>query len=467
MVRKKKNISRLLIIVILAVSLPVTIFAFIRYQPYVSQGFGSIFGTKANITINLTDSYPFPVVPWSHLAQGGEEQGGMLAPVVSQVANLTPQYIRLDHVFDFYNVVGRSPDGVLTFNWTKLDTELRTITRSGAKPFIALSYMPSVISSGSEIDTPRDWAEWQTCVKAMIEHVSGQSGLNIGNVYYEVWNEPDLFGKFTVNGSKNYLTLYRYAALGATDARNVQNFKFGGPGTTGHYQNWAAGLLDYASKNRLRLDFYSWHRYSKTLGVYEDDITAAKQVLVGYPQYKDVELIITESGYDSENNKANDGTITAIHTLALYAATFQKIDRLFHFEIKDGPGDKQFWGRWGILTHENFGNPVPKPRYRAFEFLNKMRGQFYPVYGQGSWVKAIASTTNGITRVLVVNYDPAGRHSEKVPISFVNMPAKTFTYRRTNFMGRSEERSVSINGTNWNTQETFAPNTAAILEIIQ
>ena len=43
-------------------------------------------------------------------------------------------------------------------------------------------------------DEPRDWAEWQMTVKATIEHYSGTKGKNIPGVYYEVWNEPDLFG---------------------------------------------------------------------------------------------------------------------------------------------------------------------------------------------------------------------------------------------------------------------------------
>jgi hypothetical protein len=47
----------------------------------------------------------------------------------------------------------------------------------------------------------------------------------------------------------------------------------------------------------------------------------------------------------------------------------------------------------------------------------------------------------------------------------VNLPSKTFTYRKKIFQGRTEERRETITGENWNVQEEMAPNTAVILEL--
>ncbi len=461
-IKKYQNkFTRLTLVIIVLVALPITVFAFVQYRPELNQAFTNVFGTKANLVVTITTPSPLTQIPWAHLAQGGEEPGRMLLPVVSQIKTLRPQYIRIDHVFDFYDVVHRTETGSLSFDWTKLDPEIRTINQTGAKPFLSVSYMPSAISSGSETDIPRDWGEWRQCVQALVEHVSGRSGLNITDTYYEVWNEPDLFGHFSVS---TYLSLYRYAAIGAAQARNVQNFKFGGPATTGFYKNWMQGLLKMAQDNHLRLDFISWHRYSKTVGIYEEDLAAARSIISSFPEYQNAELLITEAGYDSANNPANDGALSAIHTLAMYSATFQKINRLFMFEIKDGPSDKQYWGRWGILTHEKYG-VVPKPRYRAIEFLNKMRGSWYPVYGQGTWVHAFATVEGRITRLLVVNYDPAGKHTENVPISFVNLGFSTFSTRRIDFSGKVERNTVTIPGKDWSFEALMLPNTAAIFEL--
>jgi hypothetical protein len=463
---KSRIQTKLIVLVLLLAALPLSIFAFITYKPFVSFGIGSLFGTNANLVVNLTNSAPVAEVSWANLAQGGEERDGMLGDVIPQVRTLRPDYIRIDHVFDFYDVVSRDGSGNLQFSWTGLDRELKAITDSGAKPFVSISYMPHAISSGSEIDNPVNWDDWRKSVAALVSHISGTGGLNISNVYYEVWNEPDLFGKFSINGTKSYLTLYRHAALGAADARSVNAFKFGGPATTGMYPDWMSGLLNYTNANNLRLDFLSWHRYSRTIAVYDDDITAVKQVLVNYPQYKDIELIISEAGYNSDLDSGNDGQIAALHTMAMYASTFQKINKVFTFEIKDGPGEKQYWGRWGLLTNEKFGAPIPKSRYRAIEFLNRMRGDWYPVYGQGTWVKAVATTNNNVIRILLVNYDPAGLHNENVPISLVNLPSQTFTLRRTNFLGNSSDQPVTLTESNLSITEPMQPNSAKILEII-
>lgn len=462
--RKKDPKTQLLLIVFVMAALPLSIFALLAGTNLISRGFSSFVGTEANITVNLTDSYPF-TPPWSHLSQGGEERDGMIGDVVKETKALSPTYIRIDHVFDFYDVVGRNTDGTLNYNWTKLDSEITAIRSTGALPFISISYMPSAISSGSEIDTPRDWNEWRQVVRALIEHISGTNGLNINNVYYEVWNEPDLFGGFTVSGQKNYLPMYRFAALGAQDARNTRPFKFGGPAITAFYPAWATSLLTMTSQENLRMDFFSWHRYSKDLTVFETDITKAKESLISFPQYADLELVISESGFDSNNNPANDGNLSAIHTLALYATTFDKIEKLFHFEIKDGPGPSQYWGRWGLLTHEKYGTPVAKPRYQALSFLNQMRGEFFPIYGLGSWVKGFATKDGETIRLLLVNYDLNGLHTENVPVSFVNMPYNAFTYTRKNFLGNVETNDVTIASTNWTFVETMKPNTAAIIEI--
>jgi hypothetical protein len=48
------------------------------------------------------------------------------------------------------------------------------------------------------------------------------------------------------------------------------------------------------------------------------------------------------------------------------------------------------------------------------------------VSGEGSWVKSIASMDDkGNLKIMVVNYDPKGSHSEAVPMTFENLPRET------------------------------------------
>ena len=231
---------------------------------------------KANIIVDvLKTSGPFPD-RWKALAQGGEEAGvRMLEPVVPQVAELYPRFIRIDHIYDFYDVVSRDSSGALAFNFDKLDLTVCDIYHTGAKPFFSLGYMPPTMADdGSLIGKPKSWPEWSLLVQKTIERYSGRNTvLPCGglydfwktDIYYEVWNEPDLetFGKWRYqSGGKSYSDLYLYSVRGADKAQNVFPFKMGGPVTTALYKNWIQQFLNYVTRNNLRLDFISWHHYS-------------------------------------------------------------------------------------------------------------------------------------------------------------------------------------------------------------
>jgi len=388
---------------------------------------------KANIVIDTTKTLgPFPD-RWKALAQGGEEKGRMLGNVVSQIAGLYPRYIRLDHIYDYYDVISRNNKGSLVFNWNKLDETVCDIYHAGAKPFFSLGYMPPVISSdGSLISEPKDWNEWSTVVQKTIEHYSGKDNRLCGqitgfwktDVYYEVWNEPDLetFGKWSLyGGSKDYKLLYSYSVLGAQNAKRVYPFKLGGPATTALYQNWIQVFLDYVNANNLRLDFLSWHHYSKKTDDYTDDMINLNSYLTPekYRKYQRLPRIISEWGYDSEPNPIADTDIGAAYTIAsIHNFIDYGFEMAFLFEIKDGPSP-----RWGILSY----NGIEKPRYSSLKLLNLLEGKKLLVNGEGIYIDALASTSPEKTTVVLVNYDENNKNTELVPVTLTNLNPGKYT----------------------------------------
>jgi hypothetical protein len=330
-------------------------------------------GEPANLIVD-TQSLIGPLSrPWRNLAQGGETADWQITPLESQLAALNPEYVRIDHVYDFYvNVSGTS--GSLTFDWSKLDSLLRQIQALGAKPFISLSYMPPAISTGDITDIPQNWSDWSLVVQRTVEHISGSAGLNLADVYYEVWNEPDLFGQWKTYGAKNYLTLYQSAALGAARATNIRPFKLGGPATTAFYPNWASNLFKFVIDNNLRLDFFSWHRYSADITTYLEDVGGLSLVLERYPQFFNIEKIITEAGHNSRNDPGFDTGYAAAHTLSLSRSLTGLVDRIFTFEIQDGkdPAGQALWGRWGLFTHPDFGG-YPQTSLRCLSSSRKIK----------------------------------------------------------------------------------------------
>jgi xylan 1,4-beta-xylosidase len=186
-------------------------------------------------------------------------------------------------------------DGRLTLRLTGLDGS-GVILATGAKPFLSLSYMPEVISTGDMIAPAKDWNEWGQVVQATIEHYSGRGAMNIDGVIYEVWNEPDLFGSYKTYGDKNYFDMYTASVRAAGRARGANPFEIGGPATTGLYQNWEERMIKYVDANNLRMDFLSWHRYSYDLEQYERDAKQARKWAENIPALVNLKFYVTGVG---------------------------------------------------------------------------------------------------------------------------------------------------------------------------
>jgi beta-xylosidase len=432
------NLTRVISILSLLIFLPFLMYGAIMIKDTLRSRAS---GTKASITVNASETVGTVSMDFMKcLAQGGEEAGDMIMPVFDQTKALSPQFIRIDHIYDHYDVVGRNGAG-LTFNWSKLDQFVDTITKVGAKPILALSYMPSVIAKdGVIINVPNDWNEWATVVRKTVEHYSGRGEKNMGGVYYEVWNEPDLdqFGSWKQSGEKNYFTLYRYAAQGAQSASNVNQFFIGGPATTGMYATWMINL----ARSGMRVDFYSWHTYQKDANRFSQDqknLVAALLPInaLGKP------MIISEFSFDGGKNILYSGNYAAAHTIAVARELIAAGPMAAcTFEIKDGPNDANDAG-WGLIRNESRGKTT-KPRYAVFPFLNRMNGTRLGLVGEGTWVGGFAIKSNQTYRILLVNFDQYNASTEEfVPLTIAHLPAGSYTVKTDRLFG-GDDPTVTV-----------------------
>jgi xylan 1,4-beta-xylosidase len=431
----------------------------------IREFFSQASGEPANIVVDTQAVLgPMPR-PWRNLAQGGEAFDWRLEPLVPKVKALKPEYIRIDHIYDFYDIVKGTP-GNLTFDFSKMDPVVDDILATGAKPYIALSYMPPAIASGDIVSAPKNWADWQLVVQKTIEHYSGTKG--ISDIYYEVWNEPDLFGGWKYYGDKSYLTLYTYSARGAANARNVKPFKLGGPGITALYKNWFHALAKHAVNNNLRLDFFSWHRYNLDIDQYKQDMTEARTWLADYPQLEPtLELHITEWGHDSNNHAGYDSGYGAAHTVAGAIEMVGIVQRAFAFEIQDGPdpAGQTNWGRWGMFTAVKAG-ATAKPRYYALQMLDSIGDQRLSLQGKGYWVKGLAArNAAGNTEVLLANYDRNAKHVETVPVTFTNILPGSYTVTKKFLSGQLTTEKVATTAAALQINVAMPVNSVAKIEL--
>src|SRR5687768_1567677 len=107
-----KNFRRALFVIGITISLFLAMYL-VSQRTYF---FGKAAGVEANLVIDTSVALGVKS-HWKSFAQGGEESKPMLGgSVTNLVKNLQPEYIRLDHIYDFYEVAGRGPSGELTFN---------------------------------------------------------------------------------------------------------------------------------------------------------------------------------------------------------------------------------------------------------------------------------------------------------------------------------------------------------------
>ncbi len=387
---------------------------------------------SANIVIDTNNTIQPITQPWNSFAQGGEEPPPMLSSTVPLMRKLSPRYIRLDHIYDYYSIV-KPNNNTFTYDFTTLDKTIDDIISSGAIPFLSLSYMPhDFTSSGTVIDYPSDWNFWKDLVKATITHISGKSFRNLSNVYYEVWNEPELpqFGNFRLNGNKDYRLLYFYTALAASEVQNVNKFYIGGPAVGSYYSNWVNEFLSYIEQNNLRFDFYSWHRYSKNPSIYSSDAKNIRKDLANFPKYRNVPLVLSEWGIDSENTTINNGNIAAAYTVSAISQFQDDINLAFTFEVKDGPPPNG--GKWGLISHEKDSNPLSlKPRFHAFDALSKIKGQRISTSGDGTYVKILASKSQNSIFAILTNFDFSVKNTENVPVTFTGLSPQSYNLKYT------------------------------------
>lgn len=409
-------------------------------------------GTPANIVVDTQNpgSNLSPSL-WQNLAQGGEEPTDMIKPVINQLRLLKPQLIRLDHLFDYYQV----DQGNGQYDFSRLDGAINSIIATGARPLLSLSYTP-------DSKEPSDWNQWNNLVKATAHRYSVEK--NISGIYYEVWNEPDLFGDWHYAKSPNYSTLYINSARAVSQGAKGSLYKVGGPATTGYYTNWVKSLFATASKNNVPLDFISWHKYSKNISDYLKDFDDLNKILSDYPQYFNIERLITEIGPNSEPDSWYDNQLSGIHLISLCTQLSGKIHRLFTFEAIDGPSPRSDKSSgWGILTHDG----KTKPRYSALLFLNRISGPRLPSTGDGTWVTSFSTKKGSTIQSLIVNYDPSLNHSETTPITYQALTRGRYQLTISPYQGTSRNKTITVTSSTYTENLYLEPNTAYLLELIK
>jgi xylan 1,4-beta-xylosidase len=291
----------------------------------------------------------------------------------------------------------------------------------GMKPFVELSFMPSILASGDKtvfhyrgnVTPPKDYAQWAMLIRKLVAHWVERYGLaEVRQWFFEVWNEPNL-DAFGSGKQEDYFKLYRYTveAIKSVDSA----LKVGGPATAANA--WIDDFIGFCKQNGLHADFISTHHYpTDAFGEPGDDTEAQLSKSRRSVLRDETREVRRKAGdrpvYYTEwctSSNPRDPMHDEPYAAAFITKTIMEANGLVQgysywtfsdiFEENYFPS-VPFQGGFGLLNIHG----IAKPAYRAYELLHALGTEMMTVEGAHPTVDAWVVRGAGSATVLLTNY---------------------------------------------------------------
>ncbi len=274
-------------------------------------------------------------------------------------------------------------------------------------------------------------------IKKYIKRFSCDNKLNI---WYEVWNAPDL-DDFFLGRKQDYLNIYRACAeaVKELEAQYKIQIPIGGPSVSWWFQaidgntiatpekSLVYSLIRFCYSYKLPLDFVSWHAYSTdpkvddeaTIYKKRNNIKLIRDWLRSFHFNRNTPIIVSEWNFDSGANiipeRAANANVAASYIPARLLNMHRAgIDRSCFFSLEDIQDNKE-----GVVRNVGLFrcNPdsykyykiEPKSMYEAYRALARLGRELFlsSLKLQDEFVGVIATKEKDSLAILFYNYiDP-------------------------------------------------------------
>lgn len=206
---------------------------------------------------------------WEHTVGSGHATLALRADWQAQMKvahdELGMRHVRFHGILDddMGTLIGEGD--TLFYSFFNTDQIFDFLLSIGMKPFVELSFMPSILASGEQtvfhykanVSPPRDLAQWAVLIRKLVSHWVNRFGVaEVRQWFFEVWNEPNLTA-FGSGKQSDYFELYRYAVEAIKSVDKM--LKVGGPATAANA--WIDDFVTFCKTNDLPADFVSTHHY--------------------------------------------------------------------------------------------------------------------------------------------------------------------------------------------------------------
>jgi len=280
---------------------------------------------------------------------------------------------------------------------------------------------------------PQDLRAFKELIKNTIQNLSCQKRYNI---WYEIWNAPDL-DDFFLGRKQDYFNLYRQAAavIKELEANTKIHIPLGGPSVSWWFQNFEGNniltpersfiyeLIKFCYSYRLPLDFITWHGYTTDPRA-ESENTKYKKTTAGlirdwlsYFNFdRNTPLIVDEWNFDRDANvlpeREENSYICASYIPSRINNMYKAgIDYQIYFSLEDFQNNKEAVTRnVGIFSFDPERTEykgAPKSIYNVFRMLANLGSNLFLQKPEDEFVGVIATKSQEDIALLIYNYiDP-------------------------------------------------------------
>lgn len=255
------------------------------------------------------------------------------------------------------------------------------------------------------------------------------------NVWYEVWSAPDLDG-FFLGREQEYLNLYHQVAdaVAELEAEFKVHIPLGGPGLSWWFQDTDGNtimtpersliyqLIKFCYRNRLALDFITWHSYS-TDPKTEFEITPYNKIspalirdwLTYFKFDSSIPLIVGEWNFDRGANVSPARKEKSFITASFIPSRIKNmygagLDYQFYFSLEDFQDNREGVIRnTGIFSPDSAHKGGAKSIYNVFRMLVFLGNNMFLASSKpkDEFVGVIATKNKDHISLLIYNYiDP-------------------------------------------------------------
>jgi xylan 1,4-beta-xylosidase len=346
---------------------------------------------------------------WKRLVNAGYARDLLDTKMQQQVLQLQNsvgfEYIRCKGILDD-DMLLYSKDilGKPVMNYVYIDEVVDFILSAGAKPFLELSHMPSIISRQQAyvlqrptcISAPSNLQQWQNLIEALMSHLVQRYGKQqMKQWLFAPWTTPDFsdYGLFTLD---EYMEIYRSAYNIIKET--CTEFRICGAGCSVYLSERFSWFLDKCMEKDCMPDILSFHSFAAIQPNEEpnalklEECSSAFSVAVSGDEFylsnllKNIKELTAKRKVDHlpilldewsnniwQRDLCND---TSYKSAYIFKSILENYDRFYgmgYFNIGDqldevAPAPELFHGGFGLFTRKG----LPKSAYRAMELLGRV-----------------------------------------------------------------------------------------------